>query len=283
MPLTVLASSDYLFVKRGPVPFAPTIGTATASGGNAIVAFTPQSGGPPATSFTAISSPYGFTGTATASPITVPIKFFGTNSYTFTVVASNSYSNSVASGNSNPVSITVTSILISKGDSLAGWSFNGTPAVVDNAVGNPTPSFYADSYHCSYIDVASIIPGLTSFKNRKIVFDIYTSLYLVNFYFGMNSSGAGNGWRLDTRNQQTSGYATVLNWQGINQPTTGVVGLSGSTWYTVVLTIANNGTVTYTYNGTSSGTNQGYLDNGTYIGFQGDSLNGGWIDNIYIQ
>ena len=285
MPLGVLGTTSSLYISKriNVLPFAPTIGTATASGGNAIVTFTPG-GGPLATSFTAISNPYNFTATATASPITVPINFFGTNSYTFTVVASNSYGSSVASGNSNSVSITVTSILISKGDSLAGWSFNGAPAVVDNAVGNPKPSFYADSYHTSYIDVASIIPGLTTFKNRKIVFDIYTSIALINFYFGMNSSGVGNGWRLDIRFQQTSGFATVQNWQGITVPTTGVVGLSGSTWYTVVLNIANNGTVTYTYNGTSSGTSQpGYVDTGTIIGLNGVQLNGGYIDNIYIQ
>lgn len=286
MPLGVLGTTSSLYISKQikVPPFAPTIGTATVSSGNAIVTFTPG-GGPLATSFTAISNPYNFTATATASPITVPINFFGTNSYTFTVVASNSYGNSVASGSSSPVSITVTSILISKGDSLTGWSFNGTAAVVDNVVGNPKPSFYVASYHTSYIDVASIIPGLTSFKNRKILFDIYTSSSsLINFYFGMNSSGVGNGWRLDVRYQQTSGFATVQNWNGINQPTTGVVGLSASTWYTVVLTIGGTGTVTYTYNGTSFGTSQpGYLDNGTIVGFQGDALSGGYIDNIYIQ
>lgn len=86
------------------VPNAPTIGTATAGDTLATVAFTAPTdvGGGAITGYTATSSPGGFTGTGTASPITVSGLTNG-SSYTFTVVATNSYGTSAASAASNSV------------------------------------------------------------------------------------------------------------------------------------------------------------------------------------
>jgi hypothetical protein len=86
------------------VPNAPTIGTATASGPTASVTFTAPSniGGSAITGYTVISSPGSITGTGTSSPITVT-GLTGNTTYTFTVVATNSYGTGPASAVSNSV------------------------------------------------------------------------------------------------------------------------------------------------------------------------------------
>ena len=85
-------------------PLAPTIGTATdgGTGSTVSVAFTPAGSGPAATSFTATSSPGGFTATGASSPLTVSGLTAGT-AYTFTVYATNAAGNSPASASSNSV------------------------------------------------------------------------------------------------------------------------------------------------------------------------------------
>ena len=98
------------------VPGAPTIGTATDIGssrtytpqnGGASVTFTAPvyDGGLPITSYTATSSPSGFTGTSATSPITVN-GLAPSTSYTFTVTATNSRGTSAASAASNSITAT---------------------------------------------------------------------------------------------------------------------------------------------------------------------------------
>jgi len=86
------------------VPDAPTIGTATAGNTSASVTFTAPSniGGGAITGYTVISSPGGFTGTGTSSPVSVTGLTNGT-AYTFTVVATNAYGAGPASAASNSV------------------------------------------------------------------------------------------------------------------------------------------------------------------------------------
>ena len=83
-------------------PDAPTIGTATASTASVSVAFTAPSntGGAAITSYTVVSSPGGFIGTGSSSPILVSGLTNGT-AYTFTVFANNVYGNSPSSAASN--------------------------------------------------------------------------------------------------------------------------------------------------------------------------------------
>lgn len=84
-------------------PAAPTIGTAIAGDGSASVSFTPNSnGGSAITGYTVTSSPGGFTGTGSSSPITVSGLTNGV-AYTFTVTATNAIGTSSASGASNSV------------------------------------------------------------------------------------------------------------------------------------------------------------------------------------
>ena len=88
-------------------PGAPTIGTVTAGNAQASVPFTQpaSNGGSTITSYTATSSPGGFTGTLTqagSGTITVTGLSNGT-AYTFTVIATNSVGTSATSAASNSV------------------------------------------------------------------------------------------------------------------------------------------------------------------------------------
>lgn len=89
---------------RATVPGAPVIGAATGGNTTASVVFTApgSNGGATITSYTATSSPGGFTGTGSASPISVTGLTNGT-AYTFTVTATNSEGTGSASSASNSV------------------------------------------------------------------------------------------------------------------------------------------------------------------------------------
>lgn len=100
-----LAQNDHLF------PAAPLIGSATNIGtsrpynnGAASVTFTAQ-GPNAATSYTAMSSPGGYTATGSSSPLTVE-GLQSATSYTFTVTASNAYGTGPASSASGSVTAT---------------------------------------------------------------------------------------------------------------------------------------------------------------------------------
>lgn len=86
------------------VPGAPVIGTAYPLNAAASVNFTPpaSTGGTPITSYTATSSPGGFTGTGTSSPVRVAGLTNGV-AYTFTVKATNGVGTGTASSASNSV------------------------------------------------------------------------------------------------------------------------------------------------------------------------------------
>jgi hypothetical protein len=100
------------WVANSAPPGIPTIGTSTNVGtsrtynnGAASVVFTPGEGGGLPNSYRATSSPGGFTGTASTSPITVPGLQPGT-SYTFSVTGTNNFGTSASSSNSNSITAT---------------------------------------------------------------------------------------------------------------------------------------------------------------------------------
>lgn len=85
-----------------PTPSAPIIGTATKGNASASVTFTAPFSKLPITGYTVTSSPGGFTGTGSSSPIVVSGLTNGT-AYTFTVTATNANGTSSASAASNSV------------------------------------------------------------------------------------------------------------------------------------------------------------------------------------
>jgi hypothetical protein len=97
------------WVANSAPPGIPTIGTTTYSAANktynnasASVAFTPGEGGGLPNSYRATSTPGGFTGTASSSPITVS-GLQSAVSYTFSVTGTNNFGTSAGSTNSNSI------------------------------------------------------------------------------------------------------------------------------------------------------------------------------------
>ena len=123
------ATSAATATVAGTVPGTPTIGTATAGNTQATVAFTApaSTGGPAITSYTATSSPGGFTASGASSPLTVTGLTNGT-AYTFTVTATNSIGTGSASAASNsvtPQNAIPVEYLVVAGGGAGGYQIGG--------------------------------------------------------------------------------------------------------------------------------------------------------------
>ena len=147
MPIPGNTSSE------GKKPTTPTIGSATAGNASASVAFTPSTyAGKSGIFYTATSSPGGFTGTNTVSPINVGSLVNGT-AYTFTVFGTTVYGvNSDVSASSNPVTptvsyavapgstsanegttVTFTVTTVNFGSGTLYWTLEGISGTINNA------------------------------------------------------------------------------------------------------------------------------------------------------
>jgi hypothetical protein len=127
------ASSSSNSIAAVSVPQAPTIGAVTAGDSSVTVAYTAgATGGAAVSTFTATSSPGGFTGTG-ASPITVSGLTNGT-AYTFTVTATNSAGTSAASSASS----SVTPVNPTSWTQIATQTYGGGSAVYLQFTGIPT-------------------------------------------------------------------------------------------------------------------------------------------------
>lgn len=111
---------------------APTIGTATAGGASASVAFTApaDTGGGAITGYAAVSTPGGFVGTGASSPVTVSGLTNGT-SYTFKVWAINAYGPSPLSASSNGITP-----VMQIGDAYEGGYYAGQISTSGNSIAN---------------------------------------------------------------------------------------------------------------------------------------------------
>ncbi|KEO50785.1 hypothetical protein TP2_14250 [Thioclava pacifica DSM 10166] len=169
------------FTVNAVVPGAPTIGTATAGDSSAQVSFTaPASdGGATITSYTATSSPGGFTGTGTSTPITVTGLTNGT-SYTFTVTATNSAGTGPASGASNSVS------------PLAAPTANPVSQTVGyGSVDNAVPLNFTDGTPSSVAVASGPSHGTTQVSGTSIFYSPVTNYHGSDSftYTGTNATG----------------------------------------------------------------------------------------------
>jgi hypothetical protein len=182
-------------------------------------------------------------------------------------------------------SFTPTYVFLSDGSSLSGWTNSGI--TVSSGVGNPAPSFAGTgSSQYAYINPAS----LSSLVGYIILVDMYATGAnpLVDLYFGCNSSGAGQMFRIDARPfpAHGNGFASTTFWTGVgawSTPPSNNYTLSANTWYTIKIVInstATNGMSWY-YNDILGGTGT-FVNNGGYIAMQADGGSGGYWDNIKI-
>lgn len=152
------------------VPNAPTIGTATDVGtgrafnnGAATVTFTAPTwtGGLPITGYTVTSSPGGYTGTGSSSPITVAGLQSNTN-YTFTVRATNAIGQSAASAASNSILATTVPQAPTIGTATdLGTGTSVSVAFTGNATGGKAVSTYTATSSPSSITGSSASSPIT--------------------------------------------------------------------------------------------------------------------------
>jgi hypothetical protein len=162
----------------GVIPKTPTVGSATDIGtsrafnnGSATIAFTPDETGGLASTYTATSSPSGFTGSASSSPVTVA-GLQSNTAYTFTVIATNSYGNATATGPTS--SITATTVpqtpTIGTPTNVTGVAFGSSTSasvpVTANATGGKTVSGFTVTSSPGSLSATGTspvtVPGLTS-------------------------------------------------------------------------------------------------------------------------
>lgn len=247
------------FTVNPVIPGAPTIGTATAGDRQASVSFTApaSNGGASITGYTVTSSPGGFTGSGSSSPIAVTGLTNGT-AYTFTVTATNSAGTGAASAASNsvtPVSSvppTITLAPTTIANPTVGVAYSQSIA----AAGGAAPYTYA-------ISAGSLPAGLT-LSSAGTVSGIPTAGGTYNFTITATDSSAGSGPFTGSR-----GYAitvdapTLVLSPASGSLTTGSVGVAYSQSFT-----ASGGTAPYTYAITSGSVPAGLslASNGTLSG-----------------
>jgi|GEM_PF-4593451 len=164
----------------------------------------------------------------------------------------------------------------SDGSSLDGWVNNG--AIVDSAVGCPAPSLKASGGKYAYKNV-----GLD--PNRVLEFDGYIipgTTPLCNLYFLVDSSGAGQMFRLEGRSAYSSGFASTTSWTSWSAPS-GYGAVSIGVFHKVKIVI--KATTAYGYIDDAFLGQYTFANNGGYIAIHGDAgiVTGGEYDNIRVR
>jgi hypothetical protein len=241
---------DRAFTVRQLAPDAVTIGTATDVGtsrafnnGAATVTFTPAATGPAATSYTVTSSPGGYTGSGSSSPITVT-GLQSNTAYTFTVVASNASGNSLTSSATSSITATT----VPQAPTVGTVSVSGTTASVPftaNATGGKTISNY---------DVTSSPLGYNYTGGSSPI--SATSLAYGNTYTFQVRAFNANGW---------SAYSSSSNGVSVSYPSSdsdsfnrttsvalGNTTSSGQSWANLIGTWFANGSQAQSNDGTAA-------------------------------
>jgi hypothetical protein len=176
---------------------------------------------------------------------------------------------------------------IDRGNQVASWTVVGSSGQ-SGVEGNPAPSYYAVSTNGSYIyRNINLVPG------RILTFNVKSN-GLGNLFFLVNSSGAGQMYRLDSRGGQWSGFATTSSWTSWTAPSSGF-NAATNVWYklTIVITSPTSATLYYKQTTDSSPSDFGTLlgaytitNNGGFIGLVGDALGSAyttWWDSIIVR
>ncbi len=219
------ASAASTAVTPAGLPGAPTSPVAVAGNTQATVSFTApaNNGGTPITSYTVTSSPGGFIGTGSASPITVTGLTNGT-SYTFTVVATNAVGISPASASSTAVTPAglpgaPTSPVAVAGNTQATVSFTA-PA---NDGGSPITSYTVTSSPGGFIGTGSSSPITISGLTNGLAYTFRVT--------ATNSVG--------TSALSTASVAVTPS--GVPAPPTNLLGIGGDKALYILFTAGNNG------------------------------------------
>jgi len=236
------------WVANSAPPGVPTIGSATYSGtgkaynnSSASVAFTPGEGGGLPNLYRATSTPGGYSGTATSSPITVS-GLQSNTSYTFSVTGTNNFGTSAASTNSNSITATtladapvIGSLAFVSNTSLS-LSFTA-PATGGSSITNYKYSIDGVTYTAfSPAQTSSplLISGLTPFTNYAFYVkavnangDSLPSLISNSVYTGTIVTGG-------TLSSDATYYYRSFT-------SSGTLGVSGAPITTDILTIAGGG------------------------------------------
>jgi len=195
------------------------------------------------------------------------------------------YGNSVAGAASSESAVFD---YVDRGDQTSSWTLAGSSG--QNATeGNPSPGYYAASSSGSYM-----YRNINLAPQRIVTFNIKSD-GLGNLFFLVNSTGAGQMYRLDTRGgTDYAGFAATANWTFWNAPASGF-NAAADAWYKLTIVITSSASATFYYEQTTSSSPSGFgtqlgtyaiTNNGGYIGLVGDALGAAyttWWDNIIVR
>ena len=245
----------------GLQPSTPTIGTATdgGTGTSANVAFTASSYiGKGTITYTATSSPGGFTGTGSSSPISVTGLTTGT-AYTFTVVGTTNYGvSSLTSGSSN----SVTPVNPDSGSMFPLGAVTVGPAGAASITFSSIPSTYT---HLQIRGITKSARSGTARNDLIIKLNGSSTTYAHHQLYGDGSSAAALGTASTTQGLlgincvPSSGYtsqfgvvvADILDYLSTNKNKTirslagtdnngaGFISLSSALWYATPVAITS--------------------------------------------
>ena len=252
------------WVANSSPPGIPDIGTATTSGtnrafgnGQAVISFTPGSGGGLPNNYRVTSTPGGFSGTSTSSPITVTGLSGGT-SYTFSVTGTNNFGTSAASISSNSVTPTTVpqapsisavdaqignSVILTitpganGGSAITQYSITSNPATTTQTTSSTTYTFTGLTNGTTYTFTATAInangTSLSSSPSNSVVPNL-----IVNASALIVAGGGGGSDAASYGGRGGAGGAGGLLYYGTETPKTpngGTLTLYGGQTYTVTV------------------------------------------------